>query len=896
MASFTDLIPQFNPYIQQLPVDAMVQVGMEKQKRYDEGIQKLQSQIDQVAGLSVLRDVDRAYLQSRVNELGNNLKGVAAGDFSNFQLVNSVGGMIGQISKDPFVMAAVKSTAQDQKNAEFMESERKAGKLDPANAYVYGLQRNKYLNSGLKDADGRPVTFSGQYEPYKNVTEKLRTIAKDVGVDEKLVQNLFNPDGTVNKVMVETLVKGKNANKIYDAFMNGLDAGDYRQLEINGIYKYRNTTPQEVLTNLDVSNKEYIQTSLNKKADIETEIANLKEKLPSAKADVAAEIESRILSLQATMKTLDDGVASSNKNLLEVRDRIASGDEDYLNSIKGKIHTNNVLSSLSRDFAESVSHVKYSENPLWKAIMEENKFIFDKWYKTQDLDIKRRKAAAAEKANELTEKQMFPIKTGTGALPGDQVSFTDQVNQDLFDKTTERNQKLVELARWDMKRLGWDATKMKKWAQDQAKSRGQSEEEVMAAWGATTLTNINSGKIKKSSEIAQDVDNVNNMSSFINGFQNLVKDADNRAKEQGGEGVTNVSDILREAKPVIIDANVVGREITLSPTDQLDIVRYTALQRELFSTKVEDKERELAKTRLENKYGKEVAQRLVGWAESQIAQTPGSISSNRSLLNPAVLGLPFGNLSLLGGSLANRLVPPKEGNPFQKLANAYTGENYEKFKQTQEQVYRETFSALYPKNETFVLTEKSRPTMQAGLTTWFIDRPDYADIKTKFDDPKSQVVVTTTPSMTGFGGTTLSMRIVGDKGETTAPIEISLQQYQAMFNKNPDAVNPAMSLVRGIVQGSPDNSSNSNGLGSVPTSFFKRGSFPYLTPQYNILGGDFVQSSDGSDLFFPKLYYVPKGINDTVTLDVGKGMSLVDVLDFPTMVDDNKVGQIIRNQ
>jgi hypothetical protein len=28
MASFTDAIPQFNPYIQQLPVEAMVSVGM----------------------------------------------------------------------------------------------------------------------------------------------------------------------------------------------------------------------------------------------------------------------------------------------------------------------------------------------------------------------------------------------------------------------------------------------------------------------------------------------------------------------------------------------------------------------------------------------------------------------------------------------------------------------------------------------------------------------------------------------------------------------------------------------------------------------------------------------------------------------------------------------------
>ena len=78
MASFTDAIPQFNPYIQQLPVEAMVTVGMEKQQRYDQGLQRIQSQIDQVAGLDIYRPQDREYLQSKLNQLGSKLKTVAA--------------------------------------------------------------------------------------------------------------------------------------------------------------------------------------------------------------------------------------------------------------------------------------------------------------------------------------------------------------------------------------------------------------------------------------------------------------------------------------------------------------------------------------------------------------------------------------------------------------------------------------------------------------------------------------------------------------------------------------------------------------------------------------------------------------------------------------------------
>ena len=111
MASWTDKIPTFNPYVAQLPVEAMVQVGMYKQKQYDEGIQKIQTNIDNVAGLDIAKESDKVYLQSKLNQLGNDLKIVAAGDFSNFQLVNSVNGMTNQIVKDANVQAAVASTA-----------------------------------------------------------------------------------------------------------------------------------------------------------------------------------------------------------------------------------------------------------------------------------------------------------------------------------------------------------------------------------------------------------------------------------------------------------------------------------------------------------------------------------------------------------------------------------------------------------------------------------------------------------------------------------------------------------------------------------------------------------------------------------------------------------------
>ena len=121
MASFTDQISTFNPYVSQLPVEAMVQVGMQKQAQYDQGVQKIQGYIDNIAGMDVVNDADKQYLQSKLTQLGSNLKTVAAGDFSNQQLVNSVGGMATQIVKDPNVQNAVSSTAWYRKQLSEME-------------------------------------------------------------------------------------------------------------------------------------------------------------------------------------------------------------------------------------------------------------------------------------------------------------------------------------------------------------------------------------------------------------------------------------------------------------------------------------------------------------------------------------------------------------------------------------------------------------------------------------------------------------------------------------------------------------------------------------------------------------------------------------------------------
>jgi hypothetical protein len=242
MASFTDAIPQFNPYIQQLPVEAMVSVGMQKQQQYDQGIQRIQSEIDRVAGLDIVRDVDRQYLQSKLNDLGSKLRTVAAGDFSNFQLVNSVAGMAGKVAKDNTVISAVQASAKYRKEQAFMEEARQKGESAIQNEYDFMQQTDKWMNDEKVGAG-----YNGRYRKYIDVDKKWLEVIKGLHSDllEEDIPYAYNKDGSINSketaaAMQRISKEGVSANKIQNALRASLSPDELEQLNINGKYEFRN--------------------------------------------------------------------------------------------------------------------------------------------------------------------------------------------------------------------------------------------------------------------------------------------------------------------------------------------------------------------------------------------------------------------------------------------------------------------------------------------------------------------------------------------------------------------------------------------------------------------------------------------------------------------------------
>jgi hypothetical protein len=385
MASYTDTVPKFNPYIKQLPVEAMVQVGTYKQQKYEEGIQKIQTSIDNIAGLDVASDVDKAYLQSKLNQLGNDLTTVAAGDFSNFQLVNSTTGMVSQIARDPNVQTAVSSTAYLRKQQARKEKAIQEGKSSPENEWWFNNEVNKYLESTTPGQ-----SFNGQYIEYKDVDKKLRGLASDlqkagydVSTDNPWVRDslgrdvYYNPDGTQSSdaskggtrkydmVKLTTKIKGIGAEKILNNFYDSLDEGDKRQLNITAQYHYKDSTP--------ITFQNDIIKSYNQKKQVYADaIVDASVKL--ATGDLTSEQKTELQNqINKAKQLVYEGGFDKQMN----EDMTAVDTEGEATAYKYKIYTQTYLTNLAKDLANESKSIEYGSNPGWQALMEKKKFEYD---------------------------------------------------------------------------------------------------------------------------------------------------------------------------------------------------------------------------------------------------------------------------------------------------------------------------------------------------------------------------------------------------------------------------------------------------------------------------------------------------------------------------------------
>lgn len=364
MASWTDTAPyQFSPYVNQLPVEAMVTVGMEKQRRYDEGIQKIQESIDKIAGLDIEKDADRKYLQSKLNGLGTKLAFFAAGDFSNYQLTNSVAGMASKIGRDAKIQTAVASTAKYRKGIADMETAKKNGKSSPNREYDFMTQASSWLNN-----ENVGESFNGSFKEAVDVNKKILEAVKSLKADikEEDIAYVINADGTIDTskildVMHRRGITELSESKIRTAINGFLDANDYDELASRGRYFYRGHSTDHLKSRLAsdyAASKERTQAELERLKELRKATGNAK---------YQAELDEYIMSYETLLgKEGVEGVI--DKNYKENLASLISNPE----AVKGSLYTQNWINQMSNSLSfrevKTSIHTNPADERRWKQL------------------------------------------------------------------------------------------------------------------------------------------------------------------------------------------------------------------------------------------------------------------------------------------------------------------------------------------------------------------------------------------------------------------------------------------------------------------------------------------------------------------------------------------------
>jgi hypothetical protein len=851
MASFTDAIPQFNPYIQQLPVEAMVAVGMEKQQRYDQGLQRIQSQIDQVAGLSIYRPQDRQYLQSKLNDLGSKLKTVAAGDFSNYQLVNSVAGMAGSVAKDPTIISSVQSTAQRRAIQEKIQKDVDSGNYNPANSYLYNLSDDEWINNPNVGAK-----YTGYYKTPVDVWGKIKDIAKEVGVDERVVPNLFETDergrikkdengkAIFNNVMVEETFKGKDASKILNAFQNALTPSDYEQLSIEGRYNYRGISPEKLQQTVADSLDKDIKMNNGKIELLKISLAEEENKAKTNQYD-----EALITSLKDEIKYFEGRntqIETSKRKSLEA---IAKDPE----AAKANLYTENYLSSMSEVLSSKAVSKKYSVNPHFEVSMKINEFERQQTQWLADYNLRRRADDRAQKEHDTKMEalaaqaayfQAGGIDTPIDADPAMVRAMVEgSYSESVAQYNTITNKLALETLR--MANPGDTEEQLQKKLYDAAAYRGQTinpnsgeintTAQIMAS-SLQTLYRTNPDKVPKTLHglIAQADNTLKGIEAQRSVMQKAREDAKQAATLQGVD-LEAYEKAVKSVKPTSVSL-ATGESVNLSQQDLIDYVNLHPEQYNFFGSLTVDKDQEMLKNQAQIRLGSKFGQQKMREIEKVLYPRKSSTVGLQTELPSTLMWDISTSLKDAGQQSVDKLYAEayqKNGAvPVGKIATIDKGDQ-----KTED--YRNKFIAVLSKYELD------------------LDEDVYNNLSNAVLSDAFGATVTTLPGANLQSPSTYTLKITGKDGSSEM-IEIERNDYRFLTGYEPPA-NPNLKNAFDLLNAR--GTTNLNKSGEYSTAYFKTQDFTNFSSNDYSLMGDLEEDALDPNIVYPRIYIFDKNDN-----------------------------------
>ena len=364
MASAHSILRNYGEYVQPYDLHLMQQGLAYKQQKFDANVEKVQSQIDQLVQIDLARDVDRQYLNDRMQILINKANEYGQMDLSNNSVTKNMQGYISQALDDK-VMNAYRGTKKLRQFQSEVEKAKEAGDGSySVQNHAFGMQEAMKWFNNPKAGE---VYHGGSYTPFTNVRqiseERIRERIKNLPEQVTKI-----PDG--NGHMIEVKNKDLTASEIRIIAQQSLTAQEKAQLQIDGWYNWSRAGEEQVE---EVFNQ-YVQ---DRTAKYQGEVDAINAVLEGeVSAGQRKHLEKQLIRKQAALKSVTDGAAKVPQDVNSRGYYLES--ENLFNGLSEQFEYSNYSESYSNDVAYwNAMDLKYRrnkdaiENKKWKAEFEQ---------------------------------------------------------------------------------------------------------------------------------------------------------------------------------------------------------------------------------------------------------------------------------------------------------------------------------------------------------------------------------------------------------------------------------------------------------------------------------------------------------------------------------------------
>lgn len=409
--------PTFNPYISTENPELYAQLITQKQMQYEQGVQRIQSYIDNVTGLQVGREQDAAYLQGLSDELRTNIEGLN-NDFSDPNIIRKAEGFFHNTYNDRKLQGMVMSNMYKQDALQQIEKAKQDGTYANQNADVIYEQIDNWQR-GNENATLGKQSYTPWFDYNSGLKEHLESVLPDVRIDN---QNMFDKDGNLvaySLVKNEQVVipKDKLRSAINTYFSSTPQAGV--QLSLDARYSTKGMDNTTALADLN----NYYNTRL---ASVDNQIADI---------DRRIELEVNRPEAQKVYKDTRAELETVKSNLSK---QLATDLESFNadpSSIKRKMYVENLYDQYVNMYGRSEIKQNIVENPTFKGFLNHEKFledqrqnVIDNQFNQQKLDLDKEELAYKKENDalnrDLEREKLTAQNSGVSPtiLPNDVVS------------------------------------------------------------------------------------------------------------------------------------------------------------------------------------------------------------------------------------------------------------------------------------------------------------------------------------------------------------------------------------------------------------------------------------------------------------------------------------------